>query len=81
MRARFNPLKAIARALAAFRTDLVPGPRAPESHRDKLFIQVRQLAAIWPLAFVVAVAAPSIVWWSAREASLPALMDAALLWG
>ncbi|WP_404371684.1 putative bifunctional diguanylate cyclase/phosphodiesterase [Sphingomonas sp. MMS24-J45] len=81
MRARFNPVKAVLRALAAFRADLMPGPRAPESHRDKLHIQVRQLGAIWPLAFVVAVAAPSIVWWAAYEAGLPALMNAATLWG
>ena len=81
MRSRFNPLKAIAAALAAFRADLIPGSRAPESHRDTLGIQVRQLAAIWPLAFVVAVAAPAIVWWSSRAAGLAGLMNAALLWG
>ena len=81
MRSRFNPIKAIAAALAAFRADLIPGWRAPESHRDTLGIQVRQLAAIWPLAFVVAVAAPAIVWWSSRAAGLAGLMNAALLWG
>ena len=81
MRARFNPIKAVATALAAFRADLVPGSHAPESDRDKLYLQIRQLAAIWPLALIVTVAAPLIVCGSSYQAGASPLMGSALLWG
>ena len=81
MRTRFNPFQALSVALTAFRADLAPGARASEHHRDTLRGQVRQLAATWPFALVVASAAPAIVWWSAYEVGLPALMGTALLWG
>ena len=80
MRSRFNPLQALAFALTAFRTDLVPGARASEPHRDALRIQVRRLASTWPFALVVASAAPAIVCWESRHDGLRAMM-VVVLWG
>ena len=57
MRISRTPFRALVVAFSALRTDLSPSATASEGHREALRRQVRQLAATWPFALALAIAA------------------------
>jgi len=65
-------------AFAALWIDLSPSATESEGHRNTLRRQLRQLAATWPFALFVAIAAPLQVAWTGWQESLTGVMIAAL---
>ena len=82
MRFRLHSVRAVAAAFAALHDDPVPGSAASDERRDRLQRQLHRLAATWPFALVVLLAAPGLVWSAAAsDAGAPAVARTALVCG